>query len=67
MSLSSEYYLKWVKDKKIAGLTRTQAEFAEWLLTQEDMILQIGNFCVVFESIHGWMKLNRDLFYNNET
>jgi hypothetical protein len=60
--MHSELYLKWVKDKGLNGLTRSQAEFAEWCLQNNHMILRIGSFSEVFQSINMWMKLNRNEF-----
>jgi len=65
--MSSQLYLKWVEKKKISGLTRTQYEFAEWCLRNKDMIIRIGSFSKTFQSIAIWMKMNRELFYDEPT
>lgn len=51
-------YLDWVRQAKLPPLTGTQAEFAEWLLKEDNakVISQIGDLGVVFESVRWYLK-----------
>lgn len=54
----TELYLEWVKDANLPPLTRTQKEFAEWLLKEENakVISQIGGLDEIFISVRNFLK-----------
>lgn len=64
--MNTDLYLKWVKDRKQSKLTRTEAEFAEWVIKNDEMILKIGSFSNIFKSVNMWMKMNRELFIDSQ-
>lgn len=59
-----EKWIKWTKEneyRNIPPMTRTQVEFAEWLLAPENFqhIDKIGDVSKIFESIYSYSKLRK--------
>lgn len=52
-------YENWIKDriqKCQPPLTRTQSEFAKWLIDNHFKISQIGDLVSIFKSVHDFLK-----------
>ena len=54
----NEDYLEWVHQAGLPPLTRTQWQFALWLLEEENVkiISQIGNLNDIFTSVRQYVK-----------
>lgn len=57
----SQDYLEWVKQANLPPLTKTQHEFAEWLLLEDNakVIAQIGDLDTIFISVRRYIKNGR--------
>lgn len=58
--MNSELYLKWAKQTKHPPLTRTQKEFAEFLIANKIDIVKIGELESVFKDVRNFLKLNNE-------
>lgn len=58
--MNSETYLKWAAQTKHPPLTRTQKEFAEFLIERKKEIVKIGELETVFKDVKNFLKLNNE-------
>jgi hypothetical protein len=58
--MNSETYLKWAAQTKHPPLTRTQKEFAEFLIEHKKEIVKIGELETVFKDVRNFLKLNNE-------
>jgi hypothetical protein len=52
----SSEFLTFIKQAELPPLTNTQHYFAEWLIRNKDMIMQIGDLEIIFRKIRKWLK-----------
>lgn len=53
-----EKYVKWRKEKNLPPMTRTKAEFSEWLLQEENIkkLQQTGDLPTAFGEVWKYLR-----------
>lgn len=59
---NEERYHAWVKESNLSPLTGTQAQFAKWLLEDEQVerLSVVGDLGAVFSDVYSFIRANRD-------
>ena len=62
----SKKFLKWVEDTKQHNLTRSDKDFAEFIIAHEKQITTIGEKEDILVSLYRWLKSPKSKIIDNE-